>query len=176
MNYSLIAKLLANNAVKFVSFTYRAKGSNELARHTILINASLKKAYEKDLEKLKETLVSLSNPLQIEACKALIKSLENSLEKGIGNNDKYTQKGHWNHPFKGYNSIAFNPETNELQIRGRSMQKKVLEAGEHKKVNSRPLTIEKKKLEKELAKSSFRSYSFSQINSARIDGETLILD
>jgi len=175
---TLLSSLLPNggNNVKFVSFTYRAKGSGELARHTVLLNASKENAYKSDLLALKELLPTLDDDLKTEACQAIIKSVENSLEKGIGNNDNYTQANTWSFPIEGL-PFAYDAEKNTWQIRGRHIQKKVLEEGVYKVVKSRPLTLAKKAIEKAIdsKRSTFRSYSVSELSSAKIDGETLVL-
>ena len=175
----LLLSLLTNNGggVKFVSFTYRSKGSGELARHTVLLNASLENAYKADLEALKELLPTLTKPVDIEACSAIIASVENSLEKGIGNNDAYTQADTWNFPIPSL-PLAYDSEKNTWQIRGRSIQKKIFEEGVYKVVKSRPLTLAKKAIEKAIKakRSTIRSYCVSELKGARIDGETLILD
>jgi hypothetical protein len=160
------------NGVRFVSFEYKAKGTGELARHTVLFGASLKNAYVADAETIESLELS---GIHAEAQAAILKSINNSLTKGIGNNDNYTQKDTYNALATG---IKVHKETGEIHISGRSIQKKVLEKGVYKETKSRPLTIAKREVEKmaNSKRSKIRSYCLSEIKTARIDGDTIVLD
>ena len=174
-----LVDLLTNNSdIKFVSFTYTSKGDGKIARKTILINTSVTQMYEKDLLTVETLLPTLTDENQIAACEKIIKSLTNSLEKGVGNNDNYTQKGMWKPLVEDNYSVMVRIDGTEgLQIRGREMQEKVLKEGTPKKaVNSGIVTIERKKIERTLMKSKFRSLCVSNVGQCRLDGETIIID
>ena len=176
---STLLEFLTNNTnIKFVSFVYTSKGDGKVARKTILINTSVEQMYEKDLVTVKALRETLTDETEIVACEKVIASLENSLKKGVGNNDSYTQKGLWKPLIDGNYSVMVRTDGEDgLQIRGREMQEKVFVEGAPKKpVKSSAVTIARSKIEKALMKSKFRSLCVSNVGKCRIDGETLIFD
>lgn len=155
MNDKLL-KSLETQGCRFADLFYVAKGTGEVARHTLLLGVSLENAYRKDLAKLEAMLPSLEG-VEREACEELIASLQESLAKGIGNNSQYTQKGMWKTICPG---IRKEEETGKVQIYGFSIRKRVIQEGEYKVVKSRPKTIAKNKLRKQLRSGKFRPFSF----------------
>ena len=155
MNESLINQLKTKGC-RFASLTYKSKGSGEIAIHTLLLGVNLENAYRRDVEKLKEMLPTLDG-ISKAACEEILKSKLESLEKGIGNNSAYTQKGIWENVCPGIRKR----EDGTIQIYGFSIRKKVLVKGEHKKVNSSDKTIAKQKLNKLLRSGKFRPFVFS---------------
>ncbi len=169
---NLLEQLQKITSAKFVSLTYRSKGTNELARHTILLGVNHEKAYQKDLSKLL-TLQPRLDGLKKQACEELILSLKNSLEKGIGENDSYTCKGVYeNLPCKG---LKLHKEKAELHLLGYTVQKTVIEQGEHKEVKSKPLTIAKNELRLLGRLSKIRQFvlNIENIKEVKINGKNL---
>jgi hypothetical protein len=140
--------------------TYRAKSTGEVAKHTILLNVKRNRCLRVDLENLKKKLPSLDG-LQAEACQELIDSITETLE--TGGNRRYTKTGYYQ---KVGNGNVVEGKTGVVYVRGYAISKTVLIEGEYKKVNSRPKTIEKNKLRKELKSSRVREF--------RITGENFI--
>jgi hypothetical protein len=173
-NASLLASLasLAGKGARFSSFTYRAKGSGELARHVVALGVNIEKAYRRDLAILKGKLPHLTG-VHATACQELIASLENSLDKGIGNNDAYTCQDVYQAVCPG---VKIHKENGSLHVFGFSMGKKVIEAGEHKKVKSSEKTLAKKELKKGLKTEKFRQFTFEAFTGARIEGKTLTFE
>jgi hypothetical protein len=54
-----IADLLSANAPRFASVKYRAKGTGELARHSVTVGMNLAEVYERDIRKLGDYLDDL---------------------------------------------------------------------------------------------------------------------
>lgn len=162
-----IAKLIdAIRAIKgnaFVSFTYRSKETGELARHTVQLGADYGNTLRKSMEELTAKKHLLSG-IDLEACDALIASYSKSLatfQLGVKNDsyacaDVYESLG---------DGLKFHKESETLYIDGMAIQKKVLEAGVYKVVNSKPLTLAKNALAEDLPVSRYRQF--------RIAGENL---
>jgi hypothetical protein len=165
----------ATNGCKIASLTYRAKGSGELARHSILLGASLENAYKSDLETV--TAYKLKLETELQAITEMKASLENSLEKGIGNNDSYTQKDKWKTVAK---NVRLSLDEQTIQLLGMVFDKKVIEKGVFKKVNSSAKTIAKKQIRKllELKAPRTRAFSVAVENIERIaaNGDTIEIE
>ncbi len=155
MHEKLIEQLKTKGC-RFASLTYKAKGSGEIAIHTLLLGVSLENAYKADIAKL-ESVVHTLQGVELEACTEMLASLKESIEKGIGNNSAYTQKGKWETVCNG-----IRKSENSIQIYGFSIRKKVLVKGEFKKVNSSEKTIAKNQLRKRfrLKSSRFRPFAY----------------
>ena len=156
---------------RFISILYRAKGTGELAKHTILLGATLENAYRKDIFNLKRMeFEGIKEVARLE----LLKSLEHSLDVGIGNNAAYTQKGKHESKAKG---LRMDKESGICQIYGLQMRKIVIEKGVYKSVRSSDKTIAKNAIRKGLRSGKFRPYCVEAENlqSAKMNGRTLEL-
>lgn len=152
---------------RFVGMTYTNE-NGEKSKYRLIMGANLVSLYKSDLRSLKKLRPSLDGVKAV-ACDELIASIENSLTKGIGNNDAYTLKGY-------YTPITPNGEVklhvNEigethLYIRGYVLTKEVIEKGVYAKVNSSDKTLAKKELEKSLRRGKIRTF---KINVAVLEG------
>lgn len=175
----LISTLSKATSANFCGLLYESKGTKEKSKYVVNLNVDLTRVYQEDLEFLKKLFPTLDDTIEIAACGELISSLENSLENGIGNNTRYTQKNveyiHF-HTNKGkqINGIKMHPDTGELLISGFVVHKTVIEKGEEKKpVNSRPKTIAKDKIRKQLKSDKLRQFCVSHIGKVRLNGETI---
>lgn len=157
---------------KFVSFLYRAKGTGELAKHTVALGVNLERVYRRDRAIVSGKLAHLTG-LNEEAGRKILASLNDSLKNGIGNNQNYTQKDTYDNLGKG---VKIHRTSGELEIYGFSHRKEIIEPGEHKSVKSAPLTLAKKEIERSLKKSKFRQFCLSKLRAAKIAGDTIILD
>jgi hypothetical protein len=175
---SLFKMLQGVKGVQFASLTYRTKATDELARYTLLLGASVENAYKGDLEKVEGALPTLTDPLDIEAAREIIASLRQSLDKGIGNNDAYTLQGVY--APTGIDGVFINTNDNALHLRNVFVQSKVvLQDGKPRKaVNSKPLTIAKDKLKKMLALRSnkLRQFALDNITKAKVNGDTIVFE
>lgn len=171
---TLIDLIQKGKGAKFASFKYRAKGTGELSKIVVILGAKTENLYKKDIEILTEMIPNLSGLAQ-EAAMKILKSRNESLLKGIGNNDAYTHKDTYVYPV-GLEGIRVHKETGEVYVNGLVEHKEVIEPGEYKEVKSRPLTIEKKKIEKELPSGRYRMYVLRNIKRAALNGEVLEIE
>lgn len=169
------AAIARTKGCRFASLTYLAKKTGELARHTVLLGASLENAYKADIETLESKLPSLSGAESV-ACQQLIDSLKNSLEKGIGQNDSYTKKGMYEQITPGLKKLS-NDGT--FEILGMVVSKEVIQPGEYKAVKSRnEITAAKKVLRKDLKSGKIRTFSvdYDTFCRAAVNGDQIFLD
>lgn len=146
---------LAQQGARFVSVDYRSKGSGELARHTFLIGADYGKILRRSMEQLTKKLPTLSG-IDEQAARELIASYSKSIlhhDTGTRNED-YTKANTYVHVCPG---LKIHKEDNSFELCGLSVAKKVLEPGVYKQVNSKPLTLAKERLAKDLPISKFRT-------------------
>jgi len=154
-------KTLLNNATargaSFVGVTYRAKESGELSRYTLAVGVQYLNLVRKSLAEARA--VSAENnargSLERKAKADVIRSLRNTLEnsKRGEQNDAYTKKSMYAEVASGVN--VFDDGTFELK--GIVISRKVLEVGVHKQVKSRPLTIAKDAIRKQLSLAKWRT-------------------
>lgn len=175
---SLFKMLQGVTGVQFASLTYRTKATDELARYTLLLGASVENAYAGDLQKVEEALPTLTDSLDVQAATEIINSLRQSLDKGIGNNDAYTLQGVY--ASTGIPGVFINTNDNALHLRNVFVQSKVVlqEGKPRKPVNSKPLTIAKDKLKKMLGLRSnkLRQFALDNITKAKVNGDTIIFE
>lgn len=179
----------ATSSTQFASFLYE-NAQHEKSKYVINLNVDYERVYREDLELLKEQLnaineviteseMSEDQELEVKALQALISSYENSLEKGIGNNDNYTQKDVEYIYFKTKDgkiipNIKMHPDTGDVHVTGFLVKKVVVEAGDPKKpVNSRPLTIKKDHFRNMTKLSKIRNFKLANADKARLNGETI---
>lgn len=146
---------------RFVGLVYTNE-NGETSRYNLIMGFNIESLYKSDLRTLTALRPSLEG-IKAVACDELIASVNNSLTKGIGNNDAYTLKGY-------YSSITPNgevklhvTETGEtfLYIRGYLLKKTVLTPGTYPKVNSSAKTLAKKEIEKSLKRRNIRTFKIN---------------
>jgi hypothetical protein len=174
---SLLAELAKVTRPKFASFTYRSKETGELARFVVLLGVEYTSLII-DAKAVMEAKLSELVGLPRDAALALIATYTDTIVKGAGNNPRYThgkEQGDTYVHLAGIDGVKVNKNDGVLHVSGLVISKVVLEAGTYKNVNSAPLTLAKKELERELKKSKWRQFALTNIQSARINGETLEL-
>lgn len=169
---TLLSEIAKTSSARFASFTYQAKGTGEVARHTLRLGASVTAAYRKDLATLEKLRPTLSNVLVV-ACDELIASLRESLEKGVGNNSAYTCADTYVNITKG---VKVHKETGEIYVSGFSRAKVTLEAGTFKTVKSSEKTLAKNKLRKGLLSGKIRQFALPATLSAKLNGKELVFE
>lgn len=174
----LLDSLASAKGAKFAAFTYRAKGTGELAKHLVTLGVSIERMYEKDIAVVEAMLPTLSG-IDLEAANAVLASLRESVEKGIGNNSKNV---HGSDNADTYirtevPNVVINKNDGVFHLRNVvSRGKTVIEAGTPKKpVNSKPLTIAKDKIRNSLRINSIRQFALEGISVAKLNGDTLEL-
>ena len=170
-----IANTIANAGTTFARFTYTSKATGEKARHTIILGGKYINIVEKSILEL-ELLISENtfSGIELEAANAKLSSLKESLvaHQNGKQNSAYTKKGLYS-PIG--NGVNINTNDNTFQVFGISVLKKVEVAGVYKKVNSSPLTIAKRKIEKMLPIGNFREYALDAGNfhEVKVNGDTI---
>jgi len=166
-------ELYISKGCRFLAFTYRSKGTNELARVVINLGVSYENAKKSDNEKLVAMGVSES---------AITEEARQGLMKSVTAPEKAQSEGQQNayiNLVKG-GAIRFHIESQKLHIFAEVHSKNILEQGVHKVVNSRPLTIEKKHLQKELKlrTAKFRTYLLENIleSEVKMNGEVIEIE
>lgn len=171
---NLIEQVEQLKGCKLVSFTYRAKGTGELARHTVRMGVDYRKSCEEDILELELRLPALKGIEKIvtEGIIASLKESVKAMDEGRAHKD-YTKAGVYRQIVPG---IKINLNDNSLEIHGFQHAKKVLEEGVYKTRKSAPEVVVKGQIEKTLRKGKFRTYCLDKgtIESARINGEELI--
>jgi len=159
---------------KFASFEYA--NEYERARVVVLLGVNLENTYNRDLRALRQAMEIETDALRLQAIAECVASIENSLSKGIGNNDAYTNADTYEH--LGAN-IKTHKETGELYVSGFLVKKIVLETfAQRPKKNSRPLTIAKDAVKFRYTRmAKWRQYKVSPDNMATVSasGNRLIL-
>jgi hypothetical protein len=167
----LVAELRSGKGCRFVQIRYTAKGTGEVANHTLAMGVNLDRAYRRD-----EKIINLTRPqtdLGREAKAAVLASVQETITKGVGNNSAYTQKDTYETVAPG---IKYHKETFELYVYGFSIRKNVVTPGVYKTVKSAPLTLEKDKLRKKLKMGRFRQFIVRNVERAALNGTVLELD
>jgi hypothetical protein len=170
---SIMKKLDEMTGPRFVGITYRSKGTGELSRYVINVNTSYFNLTLKSIEMLKAIENGLTGDYRL-ACSSLLVSYAQSIIA------IQTKTAHPDNTRAGTYTVEHDGgliRTGDLsyELRGILMSKKVLEAGVHKVVQSKALTVAKQELEKNLPRSKFRSFAldFGAFESIRIGGTEL---
>lgn len=176
----IVAQLIATIATskkgaKFASLTYRAQETGELARHTLILGASTETLYKKDIAILEALLAGDTlSALDREAAQSVLDSRRESLDKGIGNNDAYTNKDTYTY-IDGLPGVFMHKETGVVYVNALAEDKVVIEAGTPKKpVKSAPLTIAKNAIRQTLPSARFRTFRLKNVNRAALNGDVLV--
>jgi hypothetical protein len=131
------------NGATFMTFLYTSKGTGETSKYQINFGIDYKAACDHD----RKALVAYvpSNELEIQAKEEMMKSLTETLEEGVSS--AYTQKDTFETLGKG---VRQHKENGMIYIYGYVQNKEQVEppTKEKKAVNSRPLTLAKKDIEK----------------------------
>lgn len=148
----------------FVSALYESK--HDISYRTVSVGFSTLNMYKKDLVTLKDLLSVEENPLRRLVIEEQIASLEESLEKGIGNNSKYTLKDVMATIEGGQNSaLSMHKEKGTLYFSALSINKTVLVVKEpYKKVNSKEKTLIKNEIKKMLKCNNYRKFILNPEN------------
>ena len=168
INALTIALAKSPTGVSFVSIKGYTNSFGEVANNVVNVGASLTKAKEKDVETLQNldvTKLGGDSILLEKARVELINSFLNPNEnRSNGQIDAYTIVA------KG---IKVHNETGEIYIFGLRTSKTVITEGIYPTVNSRPLTIAKNQLRKDLKSNKFTQYKLSSTSTIKLNGEEL---
>jgi hypothetical protein len=152
------------NGCRYMTFLYQSKGTGETSKYQINFGVDYHNACMEDKAILEA--YTPQDDLEIEAKDKMLQSLTETLVDGVS--ASYTQKDLFEVIGKG---IRQHKETNELYVWGFVEKKEQIEppTNPRKPVNSRPLTLAKRKIEKAC---DFKRLKFGQfiLNPERIAG------
>lgn len=157
--------------VSFVSIKGYTNSYGEVSNNVVNVGASLSNAKTKDIETLQSLDVTalggdsiLLEKARVELINSFINPNEN---RSNGQIDAYTIVA------KG---IKVHNESGEIYVFGLRNSKSVLAEGIYPIVNSRPLTIAKNSLKKNLKSSKFTQFKLSATSVIKANGEELIFE
>ena len=165
-----LTKVLAKSptGVSFVSIKGYTNSYGEVSNNLVNVGASLTNAKAKDVETLQNLDVTtlggdsiLLEKARVELINSFINPNEN---RSQGQIDAYTIVA------KG---IKVHNTTGKIYIFGLRTNKTVIEQGVYPTVNSKPLTLAKNQLRKDLKSNKFTQYALENITSVKLNGETL---
>lgn len=173
-----ILKNLLNAGAGFASFTYKSKGDGSIARYTLNLGFKYITLLEKSIQEL-QAKMDLNEFLgdELIAANEVLASLEKSLEahKNGTQSEDYTRKGLMT-PLG--NGVSINHD-DSIQVFGLVQSKKVIVEGTPKKeVKSKPMTILKNKIKKDLPISKFREFALDKdtMQVMRVNGDTIEIE
>ena len=180
LNVSEVVALLARGkGAKFGNIVYRVKRDNSLARYHVILGARTEPLYKKDIAILETDIKAgkySDDATMYEAACTILNSRKKSLEVGIGNNPDYTNANTYTH-VEGVPGVKIHKETGVLYVSALVEDKTILEEGEPQKpVNSKPLTIAKRKIEATLPSGRFRQFIIKRVNRAAAHGEVIEIE
>lgn len=171
---AVLKELGSLSGVTLAEITYRNKGDKTLAKHTFRLGASLEKMYADDIKTIEAMLPSLSG-MDYDAAIEILKSLQESLQVGIGNNSAYTCAGVYVQ-LEDAQSCDVHATTGALYVLGESIGREVIEVGEPKKpVKSAAITIAKNKIRHNLKSDKIRRFKLTNVASVAIYGEKVVI-
>lgn len=142
---TLIENLAASlkKGATFISFMYQTKGTGETSIYTLNFGIKYKNAVSSDFEALCNYVPE--NELEETAKAEMLQSMNETLTEGVSSS--YTQINTWETIVPG---VRLNKDSGEVSFYGFIHSKEIIEPATNprKTVNSRPLTIAKKKIEK----------------------------
>lgn len=174
----IIDKIAASAGLaRFASFVYTSVSTGEVARYTLQLGFDYRKCLEKSRLALEIDSPALTG-IEAQAAAELMASIDASLagtQEGYTKADTYVDAR--DSTGKVVPGLKKNVNDGSLQIFG-LLHSKVQIAPptiERKEVKSRPLTIAKNKLRKDLPIGKFREFALENLSVARINGDTLEL-
>lgn len=146
--------------VSFVSITYRNQ-NGEKARYVVNLGIEHKKVLTKDLERLPKVREQLYPVLSEKFGVAVTDKAFAEIEKSIRTSLDGTNKNS-NAQKEAYvwanQGMKFGIATRRLYIYAYKVSKVTLEKGEYPTVNSRPLTLCKREIDKKLKRNNYRQF------------------
>jgi glutaminase len=157
--------------VSFVSIKGYTNSYGEVSNNLVNVGASLTSAKYSDIETLQSLDVTALNGDSILLEKARVELINSFIapneNRSQGQIEAYTIVA------KG---IKVHNETGEIYVYGLRKSKTTLVEGVYPQVNSKPLTLAKNQLRKELKSSKFTQYKLSATSVIKTNGEEIIFE
>jgi hypothetical protein len=154
-----------------------SKSAGELSRYTANFGFSYHQVVEKSKTELEILMVENENVWDVvykEAAAKIMASLTKTLAAhAVGQqNEDYTKKGQYIPLGNGAN---LNTKDNSIQLFGLVLTKEVLVKGVYPVVNSAPVTIARRKIEKMLPIGNFREFALdeTQVAQMKVNGDVI---
>lgn len=169
---TILGMLAGAKGATFASFVY-TNAQGETSRYVLVLNATTRGVYEKDIAALEFIRPSLTG-IDAIACDEILASRRQSLEKGIGNNDAYTNADTYVF-LPGFDNVKIHKDTGDIHITGLQQSKQVITAGEPRKpVKSSDKTLAKKRIMREVCRGDdFRQFKLANISKVTMRGEVV---
>jgi len=172
----LLISFSKTSGAQFVSVKNYENSKGEVANHVVNLNVNYENAKAKDIEYLKDLDVStlddkgLGKDLMEKARVALLgAAISPNKARSKGQTEAYRTI------CNGVSVYIGQDETKqgEIKIFAMAVSKKVLVEGVYPTVNSRPLTIAKNIIKKELKATKFRRLTLGNVGTVKVQGEEL---
>lgn len=172
----LIVSFSKINGTQFVAIRNYENSKGEVANHVVNLNVDYGKAKLKDIETLKNLDVStldskgLGKDLMEQARQALLgAAISPNKARSNGQTEAYKTICNGVSVYVGQDES----KQGEIKIFAMAVSKKVIVEGVYPKVNSRPLTIAKNIIKKELKATKFRRLTLNNVGAVKAQGNEL---
>jgi len=183
MLQKLVKVFNSTKGSRFVSFTYTNK-FGETSSRLIQINTIYENALKKDMDIVPNVEYVQNDKFDratfITAQAEILKSLKMSLGIDDGTMNKVDKDKHSNRSngqkdayVQVAKNIKFNLEKEKLIIRAKDVRKTILVEGTYPTVNSRPKTIAKRFIQKQMKSSKYRNFILTELDSIKVNGDTI---
>jgi hypothetical protein len=160
---------------RYIGLTYTNE-NGETSRYNLLMGINLVSLYKSD-KRAVEAMIPHLDGIKLVAGQEILASINNSLTKGIGNNDAYTLKGYYKPVTKNGEVKLHVNEAGEtfLYVRGYVINKTVITKGVYPHVNSAAKTLAKKEIENSLKRDKLRTFKINVgvLHSVAMNGMTV---
>ncbi len=179
----ILDQLALCKGAKFASFKYRSKGTNVVSRYNVTLGIDLTALYRRDKLAVLNAIPSLSG-IDLDAANEIVKSLDNSLDNGVGNNDAYTHGKNAGDTYLPTDipNVSISKNDGSLHLKNVIVRSSVIIDDSQrivkKPVNSKPLTIAKDNLKKslDLGIGKIIQFKLEGISIAKLNGETIEIE
>ncbi|MBM3194075.1 MAG: hypothetical protein FJZ59_07590 [Chlamydiae bacterium] len=163
---------------RFASFTYVSRSTGEVAKYIVQLGFNYRNVLQKSIDQLeidRQIMCGLSR----QAADEIMESLKASLNK---TQTKYTKKDIYetykDASGKTVHGIKINQNDSSIKIFGLITNKFPISPAifPAKEVENSPLVKEKNKIKKDLPIGRFREFALDGLATARLDGETLVME
>ena len=174
----LLNQLELCKGARFASFKYLAIGTNVVSRYNVTLNVDFIAMYRRQKAKVEAVIGTLSG-VELDAANDILKSLNTSLDKGIGNNDRYTHGKDAGDTYlhTAIPNVVVSKNDGSVHLKNLIVRSSVVlddsNRIEKKPVKSSALVIAKNKLKKDLGFEKVNQFKLEGISVAKLNGEVL---
>jgi hypothetical protein len=180
----LINAFNSEKGSKFVAFTYTNK-YGEVAKRIVQVNTSYENALAKDLQIVSDIIYvendnfseAVFNTAKAEVLNSIKMSLQMDNDASKEEAEKHSNRsnGQSNAYIKIAKNIKYNVETSQIYIFAKEVRKTILTEGVYPQTNKREKTKAKDFIKKSMKSSQYRTYVISEVQSVKLNGDTIEL-